>query len=427
MYTSQGCNSCPSANEFLGELAKLGYGPDEIVPVAFHVDYFNEPWVDPFSHKDYSRRELAYNSVLQRKDLYFTPMMMVDGRYPLLGSNRPEAIKAIKKAIAEKPGASLKLALAGKDAERTLTVDLAAQSTEIVGRQLMVGVSLTEGPISTRVPSGENAGKTLVEPFVVRSFVYKTAKFAAEESTSLTFPIKLHADAVAAKCQVSAFVQDWDNGKVYQADSIPWAAEETAARYRVEGSAPRRVGPSFQDLGIFVAGKEHGRDVDARVFQLATHPESHVGLARGSPEDIAQQASDEAGHVAPPGIEVLLRRVVLQGRSILLEPAIGQADLGVLQGLEPFHVGGRGQADSHIVGQALGQCAMGEGCQDHVRDDQWREPGGSSIQADPDQGGQPGDRHQNQARQVDQAEDRGRQQRPRRSAFRDLEADRPEE
>ncbi len=105
LYTSQGCNSCPSANDFLGQLARLGFGPDKIVPVAFHVDYFNEPWADPFSNKDYSRRELAYNSVQKRNDLYFTPMMMVDGRTPMLGSNRPEATKAIKAALKEKPGA----------------------------------------------------------------------------------------------------------------------------------------------------------------------------------------------------------------------------------------------------------------------------------------------------------------------------------
>src|SRR5438309_399587 len=151
LYTSQGCDSCPPANEFLGQLSQLGFGPDQIVPVAFHVDYFNEPWADPFSHKDYSKRELAYNSVQKRNDLYFTPMMMVDGRFPMLGSNRPEAIKAIKKALAEKPGASIKLTLSEKGADRTLKLDLAALSAEIVDRQLMLGVSVTEGPISTRV------------------------------------------------------------------------------------------------------------------------------------------------------------------------------------------------------------------------------------------------------------------------------------
>ena len=43
LYTSQGCNSCPSANQFLGEFAGLGYGPEKVVPLAFHVDDFNHP------------------------------------------------------------------------------------------------------------------------------------------------------------------------------------------------------------------------------------------------------------------------------------------------------------------------------------------------------------------------------------------------
>ncbi len=230
LYTSQGCNSCPSANEFLGQLGKLGYGPDQIVPIAFHVDYFNEPWVDPFSNKDFSRREMAYNEVLKRKDLYFTPMMMVDGRSPMLGSNKPEALKAIKKSLADKPGASIKLALSGKEADRSLKLDLSPIGSEIAGRSLMVGVVLTEGPITTRVPSGENAGKALVEPFVVRSFAFKQAKLEGSGGQSFTFPIKLPSDSVEAKCRVAAFVQDWDDGKVYQAESIPLVAPSTARR-----------------------------------------------------------------------------------------------------------------------------------------------------------------------------------------------------
>jgi hypothetical protein len=225
LYTSQGCDSCPSANQFLGELAGLGYGPDKVVPIAFHVDYFNEPWVDPFSSKEFSRRELAYNSVLKRNDLYFTPMMLVDGRFPMLGSNRPEAFKALKKTLAESPGASLKLTLSGQGPDRTLNVEAAPLAAEIRGRTLMIGVSVTEGPISTRVGSGENGGKTLVEPFVARSFAFEKVKLDTFETRSLKFPIKLEAGSVASKCRVAVFAQDWDNGKVYQAEAIPWPAE----------------------------------------------------------------------------------------------------------------------------------------------------------------------------------------------------------
>jgi hypothetical protein len=231
LYTSQGCNSCPSANLFLGQLAKLGYGPDQIVPISFHVDYFNEPWVDPFSNKDFSRREMAYNDVLKRKDLYFTPMMMVDGRSPMLGSNRPEALKAIKKSLGDKPGASIKLAISGKESERTLKVDVRRVGSETAGRTLMVGVALTEGPITTRVPKGENAGSSLVEPFVVRTFAFEKAKLgASSDALAFTFPIKLPTDSLATKCRVAAFVQDWDDGKVYQAESIPLTASTAEIR-----------------------------------------------------------------------------------------------------------------------------------------------------------------------------------------------------
>jgi hypothetical protein len=196
------------------------------VPLAFHVDYFNTPWVDPFSNKEYSKREMAYNSALKRNDLYFTPMMMVDGRWPMLGSNRPEALKAIKKSLADRPDASIQLSLAGgeKDAERILKVVVEPLGPEIAGRSLMVGVALTEGPITTRVPSGENAGSALVEPAVVRHFAFKQSKLDATGTKDFTFPIKPPADAVATNCRVAAFVQDWDNGKVYQAESIPWVA-----------------------------------------------------------------------------------------------------------------------------------------------------------------------------------------------------------
>ena len=231
LFTSQGCNSCPSANEFLGQLAKLGYGPDQVVPVAFHVDYFNTPWADPFSNKDYSRREMAYNSVLKRDDLYFTPMMMVDGRSPMLGSNRPEALKAIKKSLAARPGASIKLALSGKetDAERTLNVAVTPLGPEVAGRSLMVGVALTEGPITTRVPSGENAGSSLVEPAVVRSFAFQQAKLEATVERSFRFPITPPSGSVAANRRVAVFVQDWDDGRVYQAESIRWVGNPTVA------------------------------------------------------------------------------------------------------------------------------------------------------------------------------------------------------
>lgn len=48
LFTSQGCSSCPPANEYFAELVRR---PDTVA-LSFHVDYWNYlGWVDPFSSK----------------------------------------------------------------------------------------------------------------------------------------------------------------------------------------------------------------------------------------------------------------------------------------------------------------------------------------------------------------------------------------
>jgi hypothetical protein len=225
LYISQGCNSCPPASKLLGQLGELGFGPDRIVPIAFHVDYFNDPWKDPFSDSRYSRRQWSYNIVQKREDLYFTPMMMIDGREPMLGSDRAKALPAIRRALGEPPGVKLKLAVDGAGRSRKLNVEVAADTAEVVGRDLLVCVSIVEDPVATDVPAGENAGKTLVEHHTVRGFTYKTIRLSRTGSKSLAFPLKVGTDWVAENCRVATFVQDQENGKVYQADSLPWTAD----------------------------------------------------------------------------------------------------------------------------------------------------------------------------------------------------------
>ena len=233
LYTSQGCNSCPPASDLLARFAALGYGPDRVVPLNFHVDYFNTPWADTYADPSFSARELAYNQVLKRTDLYFTPMMMVDGQYPLLGSNRTEAEAAIRRARQEPALVRLDLALAGDGPRKEVTVKLATKSPAVAGREILVAVALTEDRVSTRVPAGENAGKTLVETDVVRHLDHRFARLDRLEPKSLAFPVTLPPGADPAHFRVAVFAQDRANGHVYQADAIPWAAKPpgaTAAR-----------------------------------------------------------------------------------------------------------------------------------------------------------------------------------------------------
>ncbi|HEY2158189.1 MAG TPA: DUF1223 domain-containing protein [Isosphaeraceae bacterium] len=223
LYTSQGCNSCPPASDLLGRLGGLGYGPERVVVLNFHVDYFNVPWADPHSDAAYSRRQLSYNDVQGRNDLYFTPLMMVDGRYPLLGSDRAKVVAALGRARKEPPAVALDLALSGEGDRKSLTVRVAARSADVAGRELLVGVAVTEDPVTTKVPSGENAGRTLVEHHVVRRFDQRFTRVDRTGAETLAFPVELPPGGDPAHLRVTAFVQDRRDGRVHQADSVPWA------------------------------------------------------------------------------------------------------------------------------------------------------------------------------------------------------------
>ena len=228
LYTSQGCNSCPPASDLLGRLAKLGYGPDRVVVLNFHVDYFNAPWVDPYSGPIAGRRQAYYNEALRRRDLSFTPLMVVDGRHPLVGSDRPKALSALSTASRGAAGMTLDLTLVGTGPRKSLSIKMASRSTAVDGRELLVGVALAEDPVTTRVGSGENAGRTLVEHQVVRRFVQRAATLDRPKPQNLTIPLELPVGGDAGRFRVAVFVQDRLDGSIYQAESIPWASPEHA-------------------------------------------------------------------------------------------------------------------------------------------------------------------------------------------------------
>ncbi len=100
LYTSQGCDMCPTAEKVLGALAERDR---RIVPIAFHVDYFNDPWKDVFSDPLYSQRQMTYNQLYTKPKnaeygLYYTPMLMIDGEQSVNGRDPASAEAAIRQA-----------------------------------------------------------------------------------------------------------------------------------------------------------------------------------------------------------------------------------------------------------------------------------------------------------------------------------------
>src|ERR1044072_1265719 len=71
LFTSQGCSSCPPADRLLAEIAAPPLGERAVIPLAFHVDYWNYiGWTDPFSSKDWSARQQRYGVAFGNGRIY---------------------------------------------------------------------------------------------------------------------------------------------------------------------------------------------------------------------------------------------------------------------------------------------------------------------------------------------------------------------
>ena len=79
LYTSEGCDSCPAADLWLSSLFAQGFRPDQVVPLALHVDYWDYMgWKDPFAKGEFSirQRKLAQ---MKRPVTVYTPQVLVQG------------------------------------------------------------------------------------------------------------------------------------------------------------------------------------------------------------------------------------------------------------------------------------------------------------------------------------------------------------
>ncbi len=221
LYTSQGCYYCPKAEEVL---AQLGAERAEVVPIAFHVDYFNVPWVDPFSKARYTRRQRSYTSIHRdrtgtNQNLTYTPLLMVNGTVPVNGRNRQAALRAIEQVHRQKPEVTLEADLTD---DGRLTVTLTPNGDRLDGRRVLVTAVVRDDEVITRVPSGENGGKTLVNRHPART--YQTRGFDVDGSAAELFRIDFDADPEwkADTLRVAVFAQDANTGEIYQALDIPW-------------------------------------------------------------------------------------------------------------------------------------------------------------------------------------------------------------
>lgn len=174
LFTSQGCYSCPPADKYLGALAKR----PGVLALSFHVDYWNYlGWRDPYSSHEATRRQRIYAWAMRRRGVY-TPQMVVDGKLQGIGSYKGTIAGLIQiRQKAKDHGVEVTLVRA--DAK---TLKLSVKGDRGRTGKCTVWLVYFDRQHTTKIPRGENAGKTLTYYNVVREF-RKIAVFKGQDMT----------------------------------------------------------------------------------------------------------------------------------------------------------------------------------------------------------------------------------------------------
>ena len=161
LYTSQGCSSCPPAEAWLSSLVTSDRLWKDVVPVAFHVDYWDHlGWADVFAKPQYSERQREY-AAAWKSDRVYTPAFVMNGR-----EWRGWLENQTLPAASDEPG-TLALTVTSDGAA---TIQFRPASAKTANTPLVAHVAVLGTGLSRKVNAGENKGKTFVHDFVVLDY-----------------------------------------------------------------------------------------------------------------------------------------------------------------------------------------------------------------------------------------------------------------
>jgi len=211
LFTSEGCSSCPAAEEVFERYQKE-IKDQPIYLLAFHVDYWNRlGWKDSFSDKAYSERQNQYASWLNLNTIY-TPQAIVNGRTEFVGSDESKLKKSIQLALMKTTGNSLRLEL-GKVEPNSINIRYHATGTN---NHISLVLALVQKHAVVSVKRGENEGRTLSHIQLVRSIKTIHPSGNENEGEKLDRP----KDLQAKDMEVIGFLQNDSNGEVLAAAKV---------------------------------------------------------------------------------------------------------------------------------------------------------------------------------------------------------------
>ena len=163
VYTSEGCSSCPPAENYLNNLLADPRLWITLFPMAFHVDYWDYlGWKDRFSKAKYSQRQRAYAKHYKSKTVY-TPAFFVNAR-----NWQPVGYNSLLPVADIDHQGILSVSVSDASIKARYIADL-NEAGPYVLNIVVLGMGL-----HSEIKNGENAGRLAKHEFVVLDYIHRT-------------------------------------------------------------------------------------------------------------------------------------------------------------------------------------------------------------------------------------------------------------
>ena len=217
LYTSEGCSSCPPADKWLSDLK-----PDtkKIIPLAFHVDYWDYiGWKDKFSKAEYSDRQRK-TAAFAGAGFVYTPQFLLNGRdFKGADTSRLNQAVSASQKLASRANLSLN-SITQTNGE--ITIKATAQAVNPIDiNNADIFIAIYENKLVSQVNAGENNGRELKHDYVVRDF-YGAYQLSNKNEFTKSFTLKPEWKGRQAGAVI--FVQDSKNGEILQSLQLPFCS-----------------------------------------------------------------------------------------------------------------------------------------------------------------------------------------------------------
>src|ERR1700694_1294691 len=163
LFTSQGCSSCPPADQIIGELAK----DPALIALSMPIDYWDYlGWKDTLADARFSARQKAYSKMRGDREVY-TPQVVVNGSAHVIGSDRAGIESAIAKKADGVMSVPVSMTLSGKQ----INISVAASGEGPAAAHGEVWICSISKAVPISIGRGENSGREITYHNVVRNLL----------------------------------------------------------------------------------------------------------------------------------------------------------------------------------------------------------------------------------------------------------------